>query len=134
MAKRHYGVYIGQFAAVLLLIGSFWWMAYSIRDHYHYQHVCRCVVKWEYLPFGASFFALLFALAMLSQKATKGAAAVILPFATLVVEKLGRRGGDPTAVVVHPAPGTSATAEQVAAEIADQLKGKASEKMPGEGT
>jgi hypothetical protein len=82
-----------------LIVGGLWWMAYSVRWHYHTK-----ADHWEYLPFVVSLLAIMFALAILSLKATQGAASVVLPFAQLIIERFG--GGKNVSMTVKPpAPG-----------------------------
>jgi hypothetical protein len=100
MKWKHFDNWIVKVVAFILIIGSIWWMAYSVRWHYHTKQA-----SWEYLPFAVSLIAIIFSMAMLSLKATQGAAAVVLPFAQLVIERLGGKKDAVSMTVTPPAPG-----------------------------
>lgn len=105
MKLSHFDTWFAKLTAVVVIIGAVWWMVYSVRDHYHAQHVCKCVLSWEYLPFVVAGLGGMFSLAILSQKATAAAAAIVLPF----VDRL-RLGKETTSSIVVPAqPATPAT-------------------------
>lgn len=99
MGKRlTLGIMFAKVVAAGLVLGAIFFMVYAARDHYHAEHACACVAKWELLPFIASGLAIIFALALLALKETEGAAAVVLPFVQEI--RLGRNNNqDVTATV-----------------------------------
>lgn len=101
----HWWVKVVAFAVV---IGCMWWMVYAAMWHYRLEHQCKCAASWEYFPFIVSGLFLIFALGILARKLTEGAAAVVLPFATLVIERFGGKK-EVTMTVKPPAPGQPQT-------------------------
>ena len=102
--KIHWGkfdTWSAKVFAFVIIIGGLWWMPYAVRDHYHAEHVCKCVLSWSYLPFIVSGLAIMFSLAILSRKATAGAAAVILPFVDRL--RLGKETTSSTIIPAQPA-------------------------------
>jgi amino acid transporter len=97
----HWWVKAVAFVVVLLCL---WWMLYAAWWHYHLEHQCKCPVSWEYFPYIISGLFLLFALSILARKLTEGAASVVLPFATLIIERFGPKK-EVTMTVKPPAPG-----------------------------
>lgn len=101
----HFDTFFAKLTAFVVIVGAVWWMTYAVRDHYHAEHVCKCVLAWSYLPFVVGGLAGMFSLGILSQKATAAAAAIVLPF----VDRL-RLGKETTSSVIVPAqPATPAT-------------------------
>jgi hypothetical protein len=98
MRWKHFDNWLVKLVAVLIIAGGLWWMVFAVRWHYQTK-----ATSWEYLPFVVSMLAIMFAMALLSLKATQGAASVVLPFAQLVVERFG--GKKTTMTVTPPAPG-----------------------------
>lgn len=98
MKWKHFDTWFAKAVAFLLIVGGLFWMVYSVRYHYHTK-----APDWEYLPFVVSLLAIMFALAILSLKATQGAASVVLPFAQLIIERFGKK--DVSMTVTPPAPG-----------------------------
>lgn len=90
--------------AFIVVIVSMWWMVYAAVWHYRMEHTCKCALSWDYFPFVVSGLFLLFALGILARKLTQGAAAVVLPFAQLVIERFGAKK-EVTMTVQPPAPG-----------------------------
>jgi hypothetical protein len=99
---RKLGLYLIRAASTAIIIGALWWVTYAVREHYRMQHRCNCVLAWEIVPFIVGGLALLFAFGILSKTVTEGAAAIVLPFADLVVRRFGRRDVDPVAVITPP--------------------------------
>jgi hypothetical protein len=108
MNWRHFDRWWVKVVAFAIGIASVWWMAYATQWHYHLEHLCKCAVAWDYFPFIISGLFLLFALGILARKLTEGAAAVVLPFATLIIERFGGKK-DVTVTLKPPAPGQSPT-------------------------
>jgi hypothetical protein len=101
---KHFDNWWVKVVAFVLIIGSVWWMVYAIQWHYRLSHLCKCPVDWEYLPFAVGSLFIIFCLALLSKKLTEGAAAVVLPFAQLIIERFGKK--DVVSMkVTPPAPG-----------------------------
>lgn len=101
----HFDDWFVKLVAVVFIAATLAWMGYAVRDHYHSQHLCKCVRSWEYLPFVVSGLGIVFFATILSRTATTAAAAVVLPF----IDRL-RLGKATTSTTVVPAqPATSAT-------------------------
>ena len=100
MKLSHFDTWLAKLFAFVIIVGGLWWMVFSVRWHYHTR-----AADWEYLPFVVSGLAIMFSLAILSQKATAAAAAVVLPF----IDRI-RLGKVSTSTMVVPAqPATRAT-------------------------
>lgn len=105
MKLSHFDTWSAKLFAFVIIIGGLWWLGYAVRDHYIAEHLCKCALSWSYLPFVVSGLAIMFSLAILSQKATAAAAAVVLPF----IDRI-RLGKVSTSTMVVPAqPATRAT-------------------------
>jgi hypothetical protein len=104
-----------------IVIGAVWWMVYAVWWHYHMEHQCKCVLGWEMLPFTVSGLFLIFSLAILARKLTEGAAGVVLPFATLIIERFGGRKEDVSMTVKPPAPGETPTGTVTVTPVAPPI-------------
>lgn len=105
MKVKHFDTWFVKLVAVIAIAAAMAWMAYAVRDHYHAQHVCKCVLAWEYVPFVVSGLFIVFFATILSRVATTAAAGVVLPF----IDRL-RLGRETTSSTVIPAqPATPAT-------------------------